>query len=181
MRRILDSEALHRDDDEPHAPRERRRRSYAPRAIRSVDASALSDWFVPGWLRRRAISVDVETPREAYAVGEAVPFDVTMTNVAPFPVAIETVSPARWTWSVDGHVEASHVEQYDPPAEPGALAFGRGERKRFEKRWTGLFRVSETEWEPAEPGEYAVGAAINVSEPERSGLAAETTVRVVPE
>lgn len=181
MRRIYDSEALRRDDEEPHSPRERRRRGAVPQSITSLNASALSDWLLPHRLRHRAIAVEISTPREEYAVGEAVPFAVTMRNRLPVPVTIETASPLLWTWHVDGDEEASQVPQHDPPSTPGEFAFDRGERKEFRRRWSGLFRISETEWEPASPGEYVVGAAINVTNAAACGLAAETTVRVVPE
>ncbi|MEY7848373.1 hypothetical protein AB7C87_04125 [Natrarchaeobius sp. A-rgal3] len=178
MRRIYDSGALHRDDDEPHAPAEGEDRT--PQAVRWLPGAAVSRLFVPDWLRYRAISVDVETPREEYSVGESVSIHVTMSNAMPFPITIRTASPVRWTWSVDGALEASRVPQSDPPDDPHSFRFGRGERKRFTRRWNGMFRVSNSEWEPATPGEYAISAAVNVDDPAAGGLADETTVRLTP-
>lgn len=180
MRRIYDSGALHRDDDEPFAPNERDD-SVRPQAMKSVDSSLLSRLFVPPTLRHRAVSVTVSTPETEYVVGDPVPFRVTMRNALPIPVAIRTQSPLLWTWNVDGVAEASHVPLRDPPDEPGRFAFDRGERKRFSRRWTQQFRVSESEWEPVEPGEYTVGAGINVDDPAGRGLYDETTVRIRPE
>lgn len=180
MRRIYDSEALRRDDDEAFVPRERED-SVRPQALRSIDGSAWSRRLLPARLCRRAISVDVSTPRTEYVAGEPISFTVTMKNLLPVPVTIRTVSPLLWTWTVDGATEASRVPLRDPPEERRRFSFDRGERKQFKKRWRQLFRVSNSEWEEAPPGEYAIGAAINVDDPEGSGLSDETTVRVVPE
>lgn len=178
MRRIYDSDALRRDDGDPGAPNEIRRETPL-QAMRSVPSGAISDLVVPSGLGRRFISVDVETAEKEYALGESIPFTVTIRNHVPFPVSIATESPVLWTWSVDGDVEASAVPLRDPPDEPGRFEFDRGEYKRFRKRWNQLFRVTETDWEPAETGEYTIGAAINVPDPASTGLRAETTVRIV--
>lgn len=164
------------DDVDPFTPGEDDERTR-PQSARSVDSTLLSRWLVPQSLARRAISVSIETPQAEYALGTAVPFRVTMTNPLPIPLTLLTRSPILWQWTVDGVVEASHIEQYDPPDEPGKLHFDRGERKRFTGEWSGKFRVTEREWEPAAPGEYAIGATINV-DGERSP-ADECTVRLV--
>lgn len=176
MRRIYESRAIARDDDDPFVPGERE--TYRPQAMRSISGSAWSKRLVPPWLRRRAISLSVSTPATAFPAGSNVPFVVTMKNSMPFPITIRTDSPLLWTWSVDGLPEASRVPVRDPPERPGALHFDRGERVRFRKRWSQMFRVSESEWEPAEPGEYTIGAAINVANPKLAGLCDETTVRI---
>lgn len=178
MRRIYESDALHRDDGEAHAPNERKRETKL-QAMRSVPSSTLSDLLVPTRLRHRLVSVGVETPESEYAVGEPIPFLVTIRNHAPFPVSIPTASPLLWEWTVDGAVEAARVPIRDPPDEPGSFAFDRGERKEFRKRWDQLFRVSESEWEPAEPGRHTIGVAINTADADRRGLTAETTVEIV--
>lgn len=180
MRRIYDSEALRRDDDEPLAPNEADS-SVRPQAMRSVDAGLLSRLVVPQSLRHRAISVGITTPKTEYAIGERVPFRVTMKNAMPFPISISTRSPLLWTWDVDGVTEASHVPLHDPPDESGRFEFDRGERKQFTRRWTQQFRISENEWEPVRPGEYTIGARINVEDAERKGLYDETSVHVRPE
>ncbi len=179
MRRIYDSDALRRDDGEPGAPNEIERKTKL-QAMRSVPSAALSDLFVPSGVKHRFLSVDVETAADEYALGESIPFTVTFRNHVPFPISITTESPVLWTWSVDDDVEASAVSLRDPPDETGRFAFDRGERKRFRKRWDQMFRVTEADWEPAETGEYTIGAAINAQNSEAKGLAGETTIRIVP-
>lgn len=177
MRRIYESNALHRDDDEPHAPRERDRETK-PQAMRSVPSGLLSKLFVPTWLRYRAISIAVETPDRSFAPGERVPFTVTMRNVLPIPITLPVNSPIPWTWSVDDHREASHVPRRTVPDEPKGYHFDRGERKQFTRRWSGSFKVAAREWEPAETGDHTIGVCLNVDDPESKGLYAETTIRI---
>lgn len=179
MRRIYESGALRRDD-EPFTPTEQVDGTQ-PQSMRSVTGSTCSRLLVPEWLRHRAISIDVSTPRSEFDRGTAVPFRVTMKNALPFPIVISTTSPLPWTWTVDGFPEGSHVPLHDPPDESGAFVFDRGERKRFTKRWFQTFRVSDAEWESAEPGAYTIGAALNVEEPRQKGLYADTTVRITSE
>ena len=178
MRRIYESNALHRDDEEAHAPSEKERPTKL-QALRSVPSSTLSDVLVPRRLRHLPISVSVETSDDEYGVGEPVPFRVTFRNRLPVPISIPTVSPLLWVWMVDGNVEAAEVPIRDPPDEEGTLSFDRGERKEFQRRWDQLFRVSDSEWEPAGVGSYTIGAAINAADAEERGLTDETTVRIV--
>ncbi|MHC3437817.1 hypothetical protein ACYJ1Y_06845 [Natrialbaceae archaeon A-gly3] len=178
MRRIYESGAVRRDDDEPFTPAEDDERRE-PQSFRSLPGGLLSRLLLTDRLREWAISVDVSTPREEYPVGSVVPFRVTLKNALPLPVTISTRSPIVWTWSLDGLTEASHVRVLDPPAEPRQFTLSRGERRRFTRRWDGMVRVSETEWVPAEPGEYTIRAELNVENPDERGLTAETTVRLV--
>lgn len=178
MRRIYESGALHRDDDDGFSPNERRSENRL-QAMRWVNATALSRRLIPDWLRSRAVSIDISTPRTEFPLGEPVPFRVTMANSMPFPITFRTVSPILWTWHVDGLDEASRVPLRDPPNKTGEFRFDRGERKRFRKRWPQTFRTSKTEWEPVEPGEYTIGAGINVANSSKRGLSTETTVRIV--
>lgn len=180
MRRIYESEALRRDDEEQFTPSQRRSETTL-QAMRSVNATALSRRLLPGWLRRRAVSVEVSTPREAFPLGATIPFRVTMINTMPFPVTFRTRSPILWTWEIDGETEAARIPIRDPPDEPGEFRFGRGERKRFEKRWEQLFRVSPSEWESVVPGEYTIGARLNVDNAVKKGLYDERTVRIRPD
>ncbi|KAA9406215.1 hypothetical protein Har1131_05120 [Haloarcula sp. CBA1131] len=173
MRRIYDSGALHRDDDEPQAPTERGAR---PQAARSIDGGAWSDRLVPTWLRYRAVSVDIEVPQRSYPAGTEVPFVVTMQNALPVPITLPTDSPRPWAWYVDGVPEASHVDSV--PSEDGSLQFDRGERKRFRRQWDRMFRVSDDEWEPAPAGEYTIGAGLSVTDAAERGLYSETTVSI---
>ena len=179
MRRIYESNALRRDDDDPAVPNELDGSDH-PQAMRSLNSSWLSRWLLPRRVRRWAVTVSLSTPRTEYPVGSSVPFSVTMKNTMPFPVSIPTVSPVLWTWRVDGLDEASRIPQYDPPRRGGRFRFDRGERKRFRKRWNGTFRVAEDEWAPAEPGEHTIGAGINVADGPGEGLSDETTIRLVP-
>lgn len=174
MRRIYESEALRRDDD--HFTPNETDPGGTPEGLRSIDSGAWSRRLVPEWLRRRALSVSVSAPSKG-AVGEPVPFDVTMRNRMPFPVTLRTASPVVWTWSIDGVREASRVER-EPPERHGSLHFARGERKRFRRRWSGHFQIEADTWEPAEPGEYTLRVAINVADPARGELVDETTIRM---
>ena len=176
MRRIYESDALDRDDDDPFSPGEREDRAR-PTAMRSLPAERLSRYLLPHRLRCRAVDVSVSTPQDAYPRGEPVPFLVEMHNALPFPVSLRTRSPLLWSWSVDGHREADRTAE-EPGGEERRLAFQRGERKRFRRRWNGLFRVSETEWEEPRRGEYTLSAAINVDGGARSAVTDATTVRI---
>lgn len=176
MRRIYESGALRRDDSDPFRPNETDERR-APRATRTVPVAALSRALTPQWLRRRAISLDVSSPQSVYPAGTSIPFTVTMRNALPVPVAIPTRSPLPWSWRVDGVREASHVAE-ELPAERHELRFDRGERKVFRRAWSQSFRVSETEWEPAPPGEYTIGAAILGARPIGDAIRDRTTVRI---
>jgi hypothetical protein len=180
MRRIYESDALHRDDDEPGAPRERQREER-PQAFRSVPTGSLSRWLVPDRVRYWGLSLDIATPRTEFRVGEHVPFQVTMKNSLPFPVTIATRSPLLWTWHVDDHREASKLPADGPPEEERGFRFERGERKQFRKRWDGMFKVADAEWERAVPGEYTIGAGLNVDGAAEKGLYSETTVTLRPE
>lgn len=180
MRRIYESGALHRDDGEPAAPREDGK-NVEPQAIRSINGAAWSRRLIPNRLRHYAISLDVETPKTEFSPDEPVAFRVTMRNSMPFPITIETRSPLLWNWYVDDVEEASHVPLQNPPEESRGFRFDRSEVKQFTRRWQQTFRISESEWEPAEPGEYTITAALNVPDPAAKGLAAETTVRLLAE
>jgi hypothetical protein len=179
MRRIYQSDAVHRDDDEPLAPNERE--ESGPQSFRSIDTRGLTRWIVPARLRHWSVSIDVSTPRSEFPAGATVPFAVTMKNAMPFPVTIATRSRLLWQWDVDGVPEASRVDLRDVPEGEAAFEFDRGERKQFRRRWNGMFRLSGGEWEPATPGEYTIGAGINVADAAEKGLYDEATVRIVPE
>jgi hypothetical protein len=180
MRRIYESNAVHRDDDDPHAPGEDGR-DAEPQALRSIDSEAWSRRLVPDRLRHYAVSVDVEPRKAAFSPGERVSFRVTMANAMPFPVTVETRSPVLWTWYVDGVEEAAHVPLRDPPSEPRGFHFDRGERKQFVRTWHQQFQTAAAEWEPAEPGEYTISVALNVADAAEKGLADETTVELLAE
>lgn len=176
MRRIYESDALDRSDDDPFRPNERTGK-HTPRAARTVPAGVLSRTLIPKRLRNRAVSIDVSTPASVYRRDTPIPIAITMKNAMPFPIAIPTRSPLLWSWHVDGLREASHVPE-EPPAEPGRLDFDRGERKAFGRRWEQVFRISDSEWIDADPGTYTISAAINVENPAEAGVYDETTVRI---
>lgn len=177
MRRIYQSSALHRDDDESHTPRERHRETE-PQAMRSVPSGLLSKLLVPSWVRYRAISISVETPGRNFAAGERVPFTVRMRNTLPIPITLPVNSPIPWIWSVDDHREASHVPRTSVPDEPKGYHFDRGEHKQFTRHWSGSFKIAAREWEPATAGDHTIGVGLNVDDPESKGLYAEATVRI---
>lgn len=178
MRRIYESDALSRDDGQ-FSPTEQSS-SERPQAARSINGSAWSKRLVPHSIRRRAISVRVSTRQTEVEPETPIPFTVTMKNALPIPITITTRSPIRWTWSIDDAPEASRTSRRDPPDRTGKLHFDRGERRQFRRRWSQLFQVSDREWEPAEPGEYTISAALNVDNAKRRGLYDETTVRITP-
>ena len=179
MRRIYESDAVSRDDEDPFRPGERE--YIKPQTWRSISGAAWSRRLVPHWVRRRAISLELSTPKSTFDVDEPIPFRVEMRNRLPIPITLRTQSPVRWSWYVDDLEEASHVPLRDPPDTTGALQFDRGERRRFEKSWSQLFRTSKREWEPASPGEYTISASINVADPASASLYDETTVRIEPD
>lgn len=177
MRRIYESAALHRDETDPFAPADPGQ-TERPEAMRSVPSGLLSRLFVPHWLRYRAISVDVSTPLSTYPVGTRVPFTVTLRNRLPIPITVPVDAPVPWTWHVDGVMAASHVATV--PSGASGFRFERGERKRFERQWSGRFRVAADEWEPAGPGTYTIGVRLSVSDAQAHGVTATTQVDIVP-
>lgn len=178
MRRIYESSAVQRDDDDAFKPNERD--DDEPQAMRTVPSGLLSQVLVPRWLRFRGVSVTVSLPRTEFSRGATVPFTVEIHNRFPFPVTVPTVSPLLWTWHVDGVEQASRVYR-GPPENARGFRFGRGERKRFTRRWQQVFKVSETEWERAPPGEYTISAGLNVDDPAARGVYDEHTVRITRE
>ncbi|WP_248516412.1 hypothetical protein [Salinarchaeum laminariae] len=176
MRRIYESSAIQRDDDDSFVPNERDV-DVEPQAMRSIDGDLLSRHLIPYWLRYRAIAVDVSTQREEYSQGDPVTFAITLRNRFPFPVTIPTASRIAWTWSIDGLNEASEVATNHAPEQKHGFRFGRGERKRFTRTWEQSFRVGPRDWERAEPGEYTIRAGLNVEDATDS-VADETVVTI---
>jgi len=175
MRGIEESGAVERDDSDAFTPRTRE--EVKPQAMRSVPSGTLSRLLVPQWLCHRALEVSVATPERRYQSGEAIPVRVTLRNRFPIPVSVRTRTPRLWTWTVDGVTEGSRLPD-TVPEEERVFTFDRGERKQFDRRWSQSFKVSEREWEPADPGEYTIGAHVDVDDPAGKGLAAKTTVHI---
>lgn len=179
MRRIYESSAVRRDDSDPFSPTEASGGDQ-PQSSRWVPSTWLSRNLIPHWLRYRLLSVSIETPQTEFPYKSQVPFIFRIKNSAPFPITITTTSPIFWNWTVDGLVEASHVDGDQPAKERSTFTIGRGDRVTISRTWKGMFRVSDLEWEWAEPGEYTLAAAVNVENPEKKGLAAEETIRITP-
>ncbi len=175
MRRIYESDALERDDDDPLSPRERDR-DTKPQSFRSISGSAWSDRLLPHRVRKWAVSVTIAAPDQEFAPGQDIPFEITFKNRLPVPVTIKTNSSQLWTWAVDGHTGASRISLDEPSLEQNKLRLDRGERRTIRRNWSGMFRVSKREWEPAESGGHTIRAAINVDSPESANLADETMV-----
>lgn len=171
MRRIYESDALRRDEDDPFSPR-----VADEDTSRSLNWQALSHAIVPAAVRRRAISVTIETDREQYESGDPVLLRATFHNRLPFPVVVPTSTPVPWHWAVDGRVGASDVLP-DEPEDASLFRFERNERKVFTRRWDQLFQVDERRWEPARAGEHEISVSINTPIDDGTQLTAETTIR----
>ncbi|AXR78926.1 hypothetical protein [Natrarchaeobaculum sulfurireducens] len=158
------------------SPLEHSRRSPASSG-RTIDWSALSDAVLPQAIRCRAIDVTISTDRDEYRLGEPVSIDVTLENRLPVPIRLRTDSPERWYWAVDGHPAAS-CHPRGIPDRPSTIAFARGERKRFRRRWSQRLRVDEREWQPVGPGRYVLEAKIARDDAEARGLIGRCTVEI---
>ncbi|MFC4247488.1 hypothetical protein ACFOZ7_10825 [Natribaculum luteum] len=172
MRRIYESDALSRDDEDPFSPSESDERSR-----KMIDWEAASHAFLPVWLRDRAVSVDLETNKDEYEPGEPVRWRATFRNRLPFPVRIVTETPELWRWSVDGVDRASEVPARIPDRK-SVINFSRGERKVVERRWKPQIQVTEREWEPLESGEHTLSVALNVDRPDERDLVSETSFTI---
>lgn len=183
MRRIYESEALRRNEDNPFAPGEGdgnardRKRSLLSENRSMIDTAKASHALMPSRLRDWAIAVTVETNRETYAPGEPVRIRASFSNRLPMPVVLQTPSPLRWDWFVDGVPEGSYVRE-EPEPETSLFHFDRGRTRTFDRTWYGRFKTGATEWEFAEPGEYEIGVRVNVDDAEERGLTASRTVRI---
>jgi hypothetical protein len=139
-----------------------------------VDWTNLSHALLPTAIRRRAVTMHLETDREVYAEDDPVRFRVVFRNHLPVPVVLRVESPVPWSWGVDGVERASDVA--DPlPDDPTRFEFARRERKAFTREWHQRIRTGRREWRPAGPGDHTLRAW--VTDRDRS-LSAETTVRV---
>ncbi|ELY71024.1 hypothetical protein [Natrinema versiforme] len=175
MRRIYESRALERADDDPFTPEGDNGEEPGPRTI---DWAAFSHAFTPLAIRHRGISVDVSTDKRRYERGESVEITVEFRNRFPFPIRIRTESPNRWYWTVDGLRNASRVPQAVPD-RPAAFSFARGERKRFRREWPQRIQVTDEEWESVDPGTYTIGAGISRSDADDRGLVDRVEIEIV--
>ncbi|QSW98025.1 hypothetical protein [Haloterrigena alkaliphila] len=173
MKRIYDSRALERDADDPFAPAA----SDDENARRAIDWDAFSHAFAPVALRTRAIDVTVTTDRDVYRPGQSVAIGIEFRNRLPFPIRLRTDSPERWTWAVDGIEAATRVPRAVPDRS-AAFSFARSERKRFSREWAQRIRVSESEWNPVDPGRYTIAVRINRADAADRGLVAATGIEI---
>lgn len=121
--------------------------------------------FVPQWLARRAVVVDVRTDADRYDAGVPVEITITFRNRLPVPMTVETPGKRLWGWTVDGELEASD-EPRKRSTDGGSIAFSPRGRKVLTRTWDGRFkRVDDrTRWVPAEPSTYEVGAFLALGE-----------------
>lgn len=183
MRRIYESDALHRDEDDPHSPSELEREEPKPTITANQNPSFLnwaraSHALLPVALRNRAIDVAVETDREVYAPDEPVRIRVRFRNRVPFPIALRTPTRRQWDWSVGGFPRGAHEEFEPVPADASLLEFYRSETKTFARTWHQRFRTADDRWEVADPGTYEVAAFVAVETPDRRGLRAATDIEL---
>lgn len=179
MRRIYESDAVSRDDEDSFSPRERDE-DVQPQAFPSINSSVWSDRFLPHRLRCWAVSVSLDTPKSEFDRDEQIPFRVTVKNHLPIPVSIKTATPILWGWSVDGCERASRVTLREIPEDSSKFKLNRGETIRFNKTWDQMFRVAEREWEAADSGDYTLRAGINVESDAAHNLSDETKITIRP-
>lgn len=182
MRRIYESDAIHRDQSDPFTPKtngaERAESRSTSASNSAIDWGNLSHAILPLGIRDRAIAVDIEANRDVYTGGESVHFRVVLRNRLPFPVTLRTQTPVLWSWAVDGLDRASRVTEFEPPDRAGVLSFARSETKVFTRTWPRRIRESAERWESVVPGRYTLSAWINVENARNRGLFAETSVRI---
>lgn len=119
--------------------------------------------FVPQWLARRALSLQLETDRTRYRQGDPVTFRVTIHNRLPLPVTVATETRRLWGWAIDGQLEASDETRYQSDT-PGTFTFRANERKVVERTWNGRVKhVGErTTWEVPSRGTHELTAFVGV-------------------
>ncbi|WP_280586517.1 hypothetical protein [Halorubrum sp. Boch-26] len=129
--------------------------------------SAAVSRFVPRWLARRAVTVDVGTDRAAYDAGDPVKITVRLRNRLPVPVEVVTPTRRPWGWAVDGVLEATDERRY-VREESTAVAFRAGETKTATVTWNGRFRRGNADGldrsEPADRGDHTVSAFLCVAD-----------------
>jgi hypothetical protein len=129
--------------------------------------SAAVSRFVPRWLARRAVTVDVSTDRTAYDAGDPVTITVRLRNRLPIPVEVATPTRRPWGWAVDGVLEGTDERRY-VREESAALSFRAGETKTATATWNGHFRRENAAGldrsEPADRGDHTVSAFLCVAD-----------------
>ncbi|WP_226481341.1 hypothetical protein [Natrinema amylolyticum] len=174
MKRIYDSDALERADDDPFAPETAAGDDRDPRTI---DWAAFSHAFAPVAVRHWAIDVTVSTEKRRYDAGEPVDIVVEFRNRFPFPIRIRTDSPNRWYWAIDGLRDASECPR-SVPDRSDAFSFARNERKRFRRQWSQRIQVADDAWERVDPGTYAISGSVARTDAADRGLADRTEIEI---
>ncbi len=138
--------------------------------------------FVPSAVARQGLSVRLYAP-STVRVGTPAQFRFHLRNRLPVPVAVELPTARLWGWAVAGETEADE-RAYSAPAEARRTAFAPFETKRLAWSWDGTVRRARGDgadvWEPLS-GLQTVRAYVGVADPDAAGLAAEASVRVLPE
>jgi hypothetical protein len=131
---------------------------------------------VPQALARRAVTASIETDHDTYLQGEAVDVTIEFHNRLPAPVSLRTPTRRLWTWTFDGHPEASREPRH-LAAVPGELSFRSRERKRIHRRWNGLVRRADgREWVEPERGTHELATYVALDGAPRPE--ASTTIRI---
>jgi hypothetical protein len=129
--------------------------------------SAAVSRFVPRWLARRAVTLEVSTDREEYDAGDPVEITVRIRNRLPIPIEIVTPTRRPWGWTIDGVLEGTDERRY-VREESAAVSFRAGETKTATVTWNGHFRRENADdldrSEPAGRGGHTVSAFLCVAD-----------------
>lgn len=117
--------------------------------------------FIPQWLVRNALRVQVQTNRDRYEIDDSIHITITFTNRLPVPVVVETPRQQLWRWRVDEYFEATNERRYVSDT-PNSMGFRARETKRIERTWNGRIKQTngQTRWEPLPPGEHEIAAFV---------------------
>jgi hypothetical protein len=136
----------------------------------------LAGGLVPQALARRAVDANIATDRDSYAAGDPVDVAIEFRNRLPVPVSITTPGRRAWTWTFDGHPEASRERRYLGEAT-NELTFDSRERKRIVRQWNGLVKQADgRRWVEPSAGEHELAAYVALEGPPRPE--ARTTIRI---
>ncbi|GAB6879857.1 hypothetical protein JCM17823_21310 [Halorubrum gandharaense] len=133
------------------------------------------DKLVPNALARRAVAIDVETDRAAYAPGDRIEIRVTVTNRLPVPIEVPIAGQRIWGWTVDGFLEGADERTYEPDGSR-TLALRAGESRTYEREWNGRVRhdAARTTYDVLDRGDHEITAFLG-TDPKKT---ATTTIRV---
>lgn len=125
--------------------------------------------LVPVSLGNRAVTIQVETDRDVYDLGDPVEISIELRNRLPLPVEVATTRRRIWGWRVDGLLEASEEVVYRSPT-PNSLSLRARDRLSLRRVWDGRFRREDgdrTRWRLASRGEHEIEAFLT-TDPERT-------------